>query len=66
MPLLDFGDQNDSDEDDYVEDARYPSIVNAKKKWKKLYEIILDKKSAIPLKQMALKKKHEDLIFEKM
>ena len=66
VPLLDFGEQNDSDNEDYSEFAQYPSIVNAKKKWKKLYEIIMDKKSVIPLKQMAIKKKHEDLIFEKM
>lgn len=65
-PLMDFGDQNDSDQEDYSADAQFPAIVSAKKKWKKLFQIILEKKSFIPLKQMAIKKKHEDLIFEKM
>ena len=77
VPLIDFGDLNESDDDAAIFGggtksrrrqwfADYPSIVAAKKKWKKLYEIILDKKSVIPLKQMAIKKKHEDLIFDKM
>lgn len=68
-PLLDFGgEHNDSDQEDYSksEFADFPTIISAKKKWKKLFEIIMDKKGAIPLKQMAIKKKHEDLIFEKM
>lgn len=59
-PLMDFGDNNDSDGEDYSEFKDQPSLINAKKKWKKLYEIILDKKTEIPLKQMMLKKKHED------
>lgn len=65
-PLMDFGDQNESDSDDYGDFKHIPSIVSAKKKWKKLSQIILDQRTQIPLKQMALKAKHQDILFNKM
>ena len=59
-PLLDFGGHNDSDDEDYGGDlSGLPTIVAAKKKWKKLYSIIMDRRTQIPLKQMAWKAKHE-------
>ena len=66
--LLDL--KNDHYEDDpdenYGDLVQYPSHVGAKKKWKRLFEVIMDKRTAIPLKQMALKAKHEQVIFDQM
>ena len=47
---MDFGSENESDTESFSEFADYPSIVNAKRNWKKLYQIVLDKRSEIPLK----------------
>ena len=41
-PLMDFGYQNDSDDEDFGQMEAYPSIVGAKRKWKKLAAIVLD------------------------
>ena len=65
-PLMDFGDTNESDGEDYSDFKQIRSIVRAKKKWKKLAEIVLDQRTQIPLKQMALKAKHQDILFNKM
>ena len=66
VPLLDFG----IEADDLVNlefDASCPSsVIAAKKKWKKLYEVILEKGDVIPLRQMMIKKKHEEQVFNKM
>ena len=45
---------------------KHPAILKAKKTWKKLFKLILDKRSDVPLKQMALKAKHESVIFDQM
>ena len=56
-PLIDFGSHNNSDDEDYGNlDA---CTVSAKKKWKKLFGIVMDQQTQIPLKQMAWKAKHE-------
>ena len=47
-PLMDFGQHNDSDCEDYGD--LNPSDVSAKKKWKKLYQIVMDHRTQIPLK----------------
>ena len=65
-PLLTVGSGQDSDNEDYGELNQFPSIVNAKKKWKKVYQIVMDKDKKIPLKQMAWKAKHEDKIFQQI
>ena len=50
-PLIDFGDHNYSDDSEYSEDLKqFPSIISAKKKWKKIYQVVMDKKTQIPLK----------------
>lgn len=41
-------------------------VTEEKKNWKKLYDIVMDHRTDIPLKQMALKAKHEGLIMKKM
>ena len=43
-----------------------PYTVKAKKTWKKLYTLIMDKRTDIPIKQMAIKSKHEDVLFKQM
>ena len=63
-PLMDFGDHNESDNEDYGD--LNPTIVSAKKKWKKLYQIVMDKRTQIPLKQMLWKAKHEQILLDKM
>ena len=42
-PLMDFGGHNESDQEDYG--SLDPSVISARKKWKKLYEIVMDKKT---------------------
>lgn len=64
-PLLDFGSDNDSDHDDLYSKID-PHRASAKKKWRKLYDVIMDRKTQIPLKQMAWKAKHETFIFKQM
>ena len=64
-PLMDYGNHNDSDNEVYQEDE-YPSIIVAKKRWKKLFAMIMDQRTQIPIKQMAWKAKHEDLLFQQM
>ena len=64
-PLMDYGTHNDSDYEVYDDDLD-PCTVSAKKKWKRLYEIIMDHRTQIPLKQMAWKVKHEQQLFDKM
>lgn len=39
-PLLDFGNDNDSDNEDYS--GMDPISASAKKKWHKLYQVIMD------------------------
>lgn len=41
-------------------------VTKSKKQWKKLFDIVMDKRTDIPLKQMALKAKHESLLMNKM
>lgn len=55
-----------SDSGDYSEWLQHPSVVKAKRTWKKLFKIILDKRTDIPLKQMAIKAKHENVLFNTM
>ena len=64
MPLMDFGQDIESENDEYEEFKHQPSIIKAKKKWKKIYNIVMDKDKQIPLKQMAWKAKHQDEIFK--
>ena len=66
VPLIAYDSDGDSDQEDYGDLEMFPTIVKAKKTWKKLYKIIMDKRTDIPLKQMAIKAKHEDLIFKKI
>ena len=65
---MDFGNHDESDDDEgkYDEWKAHPAIVNAKKKWMRLFEVIMDHRSQVPLKQMALKSKHEQVIFDQM
>lgn len=63
VPLLDFGNDNDS----YDSLGDMPaSIAKAKHKWKEIAKIIFCEQPKIPLKQMAWKAKHQDIIFEQM
>lgn len=69
-PLINFQNENNEDFDSdcnsetYLEElATNPATAKAKKKWNRLYEVIMDVRPQIPLKQMALKAKHEELIF---
>ena len=55
-----------SNDEDYGDLSRYPAIVKAKQSWKKLFKIIMDKRTDIPLKQMALKAKHETVLYNQM
>ena len=74
VPLMQFSDSEDDDldfDDDDEDDvanglANYLPVRNARRMWNTLGTIVLDKNLDIPLKQMAIKKKHEDQIFEKM
>lgn len=43
-PLMDFGSDNESDQEQYDQDL-LPSVISAKKKWKKLYQIVMDKRT---------------------
>ena len=70
-PLINFTNEHGEDFESDCNSPRYleelamnPATAKAKKKWKRLYEIIMDKRSLIPLKQMALKAKHEQVIFD--
>ena len=71
-PLLNFG-IHEGEQDSDCNDEQYqnelklnPATAKAKRKWKRLYEIIMDKRTQIPLKQMTLKAKHEQIIFDQM
>ena len=44
----------------------FPTYVKAKKMWKKLSKLILKDNKDIPLKQMAIKAKHEHVLYKKM
>ena len=57
-PLIDFGFHEDSDDGDFYDINLDPSTVSAKKKWKKLYQVVMDNRTQIPLKQMLWKTKH--------
>ena len=66
IPLLDFGIEP-YDVADIDQDGSCPaSVLAARKKWKKLYEVIMEKGDVIPLRQMMIKKKHEGQVFNKM
>ena len=70
-PLIDFTDGSNNemsaaDEVRYSDFQGMPATINAKRKWANLASIILDKNKVIPLKQMCMKSKHTDLIFDKM
>lgn len=43
-----------------------PAQAKSKQNWNKLYQVILDQKSQIPVKQMALKVKHQSVIFDQI
>ena len=62
VPLFDFDLPADlaHDADDFG------PIAGAKRNWKHMYEMVLDKSTQIPLKQMCLKAKHEELIYQRM
>ena len=49
-PLMDFGDHSGSDQEVYGDLNLHPTIVSAKRKWKKLSQLILDERTHIPLK----------------
>ena len=66
LPLLSDDSAGDSDGEDYGDLEQFPAIVKAKKTWKKLFSVIMDKRIDIPLKQMAIKAKHEGVIYDKM
>ena len=71
IPLMSFDSESDSDADvpqsDNPNDIdNHPTVIKAKKTWKKLFKLIMDKRSDVPLKQMALKAKHESVLFDKM
>lgn len=69
VPLMDFDAEVSDSEDDDANvdfDHRHPATVKAKKTWKKLFKLILDRRTDIPLKQMALKAKHEKVLLERM
>ena len=73
-PLMHFSsDDDDSDQNQNADENSQqlqkeynPSTVKAKKKWKRLYEYIFDKRKQIPLKQMALKAKHEYVLYQQI
>ena len=66
VPLLAYREAVSSDDEDYGDLEQYPSIVRARKNWKKIYKIIMDRRTDIPLKQMAIKAKHEFVLHQKM
>lgn len=66
VPLMAFDNSDDSDSEDYSAFKMQPYTVKAKKTWKKLYTLIMDKRTDIPIKQMAIKSKHEDVLFKQM
>lgn len=47
---MDFSGSEDNLSCDGEEDAMYTSIHKAKNNWKNLFEIIMDRKTGIPLK----------------
>ena len=57
---------DDSDNEDYGWMEEFPTYVKAKKMWKKLAKVILKDNKDIPLKQMAIKAKHEHVLFKQM
>ena len=64
---MSFDSESDEDYTMYDEDLqKLKPIVKAKKRWKKLFDIVMDKRTDIPLKQMALKAKHENVLMGKM
>ena len=67
-PLLSLSSDSDprdgsEAQQDFAEWSDHPAIMGAKKHWKRLYEAIMDVRTDIPLKQMALKAKHQHVIF---
>ena len=44
----------------------YSSSLGAVDKWNKLYKVICSENKEIPLKQMAIKSKHENQLFDKI
>lgn len=66
-PLMYLGQDEIKNENDFDEETGELAIVlSARKKWKLIFENIKHDNTMIPLKQMAWKSKHEDLIFEEM
>ena len=71
IPLMSFDSESDSDgevpqSDDKNDIDNHPTVIKARKTWKKLFKLIMDKRSDVPIKQMALKAKHESVLFDKM
>lgn len=65
-PLMDFDIQDESGNENYGGLNESPSIVRSKNNWKKIYKYIMDKRTHIPIKEMAWKSKHQELIFQQM
>ena len=72
VPLMNFKDDKVSDDDDCDDQVckggvlEPRSVIRARKKWKNIYGLICGSVEDLPLRQMMLKKKHEDQIFKKM